>query len=238
MDPGLAAKAAAGARRIRLQSLPFSRTDVDQLVQHELFVHSATMRNGKQQPNLRSMGLGAPRTTRTQEGLATLAELVTSSMDLGRMRRIALRIKAIQMGLDGADFLEVFRWFLEMGQDEVESYQSCMRVFRGGDVRGRNVFTKDGVYVQGLIFAHIFLRKAIQSGNPQYLDHLFAGRLTLGDTVALDPFFTSGFIAPARFLPPWVENRACLAASLSYSVFANRIHLGDIGLDDFLEHDR
>jgi uncharacterized protein (TIGR02421 family) len=237
IDPKLPSKAAAGGRRIRIQDAPFSRVDVEQLVQHEVLVHSATMRNGKEQAHLKSMGLGAPRTTRTQEGLATLAELVTSTMDLARLRRIALRIRAIKMALDGADFLELFRYFLESGQDEMESYQSSMRVFRGGDVRGRVAFTKDGVYVQGLLFAHVFLRKAVQSGKHSFVTDLFAGRLTLGDVVVLEPYFESGFIQRARFLPAWVANDYCLAASLSYSIFASRISLGDFRLDDFLAHD-
>lgn len=238
IDPKLPAKAAAGARRLRLQSSSFTEQDVGQLVEHEVLVHSATMRNGKEQPHLKSLGLGSPRTTRTQEGLATLAELVTSTMDIGRMRRIALRIRAIQMGLDGADFLDAFRFFLENGQDESEAYQASMRIFRGGDPRGRNVFTKDGVYVQGLIFAHLFLLKAIQEGKPQFMDHLFCGRVTFGDIVALEPFVQSGFIASPRFVPPWVANRRALAASLSYTIFATRIDLADVELDHFLEHDR
>jgi uncharacterized protein (TIGR02421 family) len=238
IDPSLPAKAAAGARRVRLQSAPFSASDVGQLIEHEVLVHSATMRNGKEQRWLRSLGLGAPRTTRTQEGLATLAELVNNTMDIGRIRRIALRIKAIQMGLDGADFLDVFRFFLDNDQDEEESYQSSMRIFRGGDPRGRNVFTKDGVYVQGLIYAHLFLLKAIQEGKPQFMDHLFCGRLTFGDVVALEPFVESGFISAPRFVPPWIANRRALAASLSYTIFATRIDLADVELDHFLEHDR
>ena len=39
-------------------------------------------------------------------------------------------------------------------------------------------FTKDGVYVQGLLFAHVFLRKAVQSGKHSFVTDLFAGRLT------------------------------------------------------------
>ena len=46
------------------------------------------------------MSLGSPRTTKTQEGLATFAELITSSIDLARLRRIALRIPAVHMGLE------------------------------------------------------------------------------------------------------------------------------------------
>ena len=239
VDPGLASKAAAGASRVRIRgNTKFAPLDIGQLAQHEVFVHSATMRNGMEQPHLKSLSLGAPRTTRTQEGLATLAELITSTMDLTRLRRIALRIKAIEMALGGADFLEVFQYFIEAGQDEFESYQSAMRVFRGGDVRGGICFTKDGVYVQGLIFVNTFLRKAIQTGKVDYPHYLFAGRFALGDVVQLEPWFKSGWISMPRIEAPWVANRHCLAAHLCYSTFANRIRLDDIELDQFAQMER
>ncbi|HFE47307.1 MAG TPA: DUF1704 domain-containing protein, partial [Nannocystis exedens] len=74
IDAGMASKAAAGARRVRIRAATgFSQNDLDQLLEHEIFVHSATSRNGREQPLLRSLGLGSPRTTSTQEGLATFA---------------------------------------------------------------------------------------------------------------------------------------------------------------------
>lgn len=234
VDPSLASRATAGAQRIRIRDgTRFSTMDVDQLINHEGFVHMLTALNGRSQPHLPSMGLGAPRTTGTQEGLATFAELISSAIDLNRLRRIALRTRAVQMGMDGADFLQVFRYFLEAGQDERESFQSTARIFRGGDPKGRIVFTKDIVYLQGLISVHTFLRKAAQSNKFQYAEHLFAGRLTLGDVIALEPFVESGFIAPPLYEPPWLENRSSLAAYLCYSVFANKIHLGLVTLEDF-----
>src|SRR5919106_2790511 len=188
VDPALASRATAGAQRIRIrEGTPFSMMDMAQLVNHEGFVHMLTSLNGRNQPNLPSMGLGAPRTTGTQEGLATFAELISSAIDLNRLRRIALRTRAVQMGMDGADFLQVFRYFLEAGQDAQESFQSTARIFRGGDPHGGIVFTKDIVYLQGLISVHTFLRKAVQSNKFQYAEHLFAGRLTLGDVIALEP---------------------------------------------------
>ena len=107
-----------------------------QLLEHEALVHSATKRNGRAQPLLTSLGLSAPRTTATQEGLATLAELITDTMDLVRLRRIALRIKGLDAGLSGADFLQVFDIFRQGGQPDAEAFRSAARIFRGGDVRG------------------------------------------------------------------------------------------------------
>ncbi len=153
VEADLASRAAAGARRLRLRGhTAFHPADIGQLLQHEAYVHSATMLNGREQPHLKSLGLGAPRTTMTQEGLATFAELITTTIDLSRLRRIALRVEAIHRALEGADFIEVFRFYREAGQNLDDSYHSTLRVFRGGDPRGRVVFTRDVIYVQGLVF--------------------------------------------------------------------------------------
>lgn len=77
------------------------------MLQHKAFVHLATAQNGVRQPNLKCLALGAPRTTQTQEGIATLAELLTGSMDIERLRRLALRVLAVQQARDSADFLQV-----------------------------------------------------------------------------------------------------------------------------------
>jgi uncharacterized protein (TIGR02421 family) len=234
VDPKLASKAAAGPKRVRLRAATcFSALDIPQLIHHEGYVHMLTGLNGLAQDNLPSLGLGSPRTTATQEGIATFAELYTSSIDLSRLERIALRIHGIQMALDGADFIEVFKYFLAAGQTDQESFQSAARIFRGGDPKGKIAFTKDCVYLRGLIFTHTFLRKSIQENKFHYAEHLFAGRFTLSDIVQLEPFFGTGFIEPPLYEPPWLQNRKCLAAYLSYSVFANRINLANITLADF-----
>ena len=150
-DPQLSAKAIAGASRIRVRSTAmFSKLDQEQLLNHEAFVHAATMLNGKRQVKLQSLALGAPRTTRTQEGIAVLSELFTNTMDIARLRRVALRVIAVQQALDGADFIDVFKSFLAAGQSEDESVRSTQRVFRGGAVKDGIVFTKDAVYLSGL----------------------------------------------------------------------------------------
>ncbi len=236
IDADMASKAAAGARRVRIRAATgFSQNDLDQLLEHEIFVHSATSRNGREQPRLRCLGLGSPRTTSTQEGLATFAEMITNTMDLSRLRRIALRVIAVDMALDGADFIELFRFFHDGGQNLHESFHSAMRVFRGGDVRGRVVFTKDIVYLQGLLRVHAFLLKAIETRRPELLHYLFAGRLTLGDTLDLSPWFDSGELAGPIYEPPWVGNRAALAAFLMYSAWSTRFDLSSFELADFAE---
>jgi uncharacterized protein (TIGR02421 family) len=236
LDAELTSKATAGSRRVRVRDgILFTDLDLGQLLHHEAFVHAATMINGKRQPGLSSLGLGAPRTTRTQEGIATLAELATLSMDISRLRRLALRVRAVKGALDGADFLQTFRSFLDAGQTEEDSYKATERIFRGGDVRGKNVFTKDAAYLGGLLEVHTFLRVAIQENRPELIPRLFAGRLTLGDVFELSPFFESGFLVPAAYVPPWGDDLRRLAAMLAYSGFMARIRLEGLALRNFLE---
>lgn len=234
IDPHMASKAAAGATRVRLRgSTCFSKADIQQLAEHECFVHTLTAINGLEQPYLSSLGLGAPRTTRTQEGLALFAELITHCMDLNRLRRVALRVIAVDMGLKGANFLEVFEFFLNNDQTPFESYQSTYRVFRGGSVTGNIAFTKDITYLAGLSDVHTFFRRAIEDRCLDYPHYLCSGRLTPGDVIELEEYFKSGVIIPPRYEPDWIQNRPALLAFLLYSNFFSIIQLDSIALDSF-----
>ena len=230
LDPDLNAKAAAGATRIRLRAnAAFTDYDRHQLLEHEAFVHSLTALNGQEQPVLASLGLSSPRTTATQEGLATFAEQITGSIDIERMKRISLRIEAIARALDGADFIDVFRYFLDAGQNPVESFSSAQRVFRGVVPTGGAAFTKDTVYLRGLVGVHTFFRSALKHRKLRLCRLLFAGKMTLGDVQRFEPLFDAGVLAPPRWLPHWVERANGLAGMLAFSLFANRIRLDAVG---------
>jgi len=235
LDPDLIAKAAAGPTRIRLRAgTKFSTYDHHQLLEHEAFVHTLTALNGRGQPHLKSLALNSPRITATQEGLATFAELMSGAIDIGRMKRISLRIVAIDQALNGADFIEVFKFFLGAGQNEADSFTSAMRVFRGAPTAGGAAFTKDTVYLHGLLSVHTFFRWALKNGKLKLCRSLFAGKMTLHDVLALEPFFDSGFIAAPVYIPPWVQNAHGLAGSLAFSLFANRIRLDRVEAEDLV----
>ncbi|MGC3944318.1 MAG: flavohemoglobin expression-modulating QEGLA motif protein [Chryseolinea sp.] len=236
IDQAMASKALASSSRIRVRgSALFSQLDKDQLLYHEAFVHSATQLNGKKQQNLQCLGLGAPRTTRTQEGIAVMAELFTNSMDIARLRRIALRVIAIQMALEGANFIDVFEFFLKGGQTEEESVRSTQRVFRGGAVKDGIVFTKDAMYLQGLLEVHTFFRLAIKECRPELIRNAFSGRLTLADTLRLAPLFDSGWLIGPTYIPLWANDLQRLSASLAYSAFIANIRLDKIYLERAIE---
>ena len=183
------------------------------------------------------LGLGAPRTTRTQEGLATFAEIITGAIDISRLRRIALRVVMVKQALDGADFIEVFRGFLDAGQSEVESYRSAARVFRGGDVRGGVCFTKDGAYLEGVMIIHVFIRKVLQEGRGDLLPMLFAGRLTTADVITLAPFRDSGLIAPSIYVPPWARDPQRVLSTMAFSAAAQRLRLDQLDLQRFVDYE-
>lgn len=234
-DPNLIAKAAAGATRIRLRSATcFSEYDKSQLLEHEAFVHSLTALNGRAQTNLGSFATNSPRITATQEGLATFAELMSGSIDIGRMKRISLRILAIDKALAGANFIEVFEFFLESGQTETDSFASAARVFRGAPLGGGCAFTKDAVYLHGLLSVHTFFRWALKNRKLQWCRNLFAGKMALHDVIALAPWFESGYIDAPRFLPPWMQRTNGLAGVLAFSLFANKIRLDKVEAEDLV----
>jgi uncharacterized protein (TIGR02421 family) len=226
IDPHLASKAAAGATRIRLRDATcFSEYDAQQLLQHEAFVHSLTALNGRRQTTISAMSLGAPRTTVAQEGLATFAELVTGTIDISRLERIAMRIIATDMALGGADFIDVFRYFVDAGQPLNESYSSTMRIFRGAPLTGGHAFTKDAVYLRGMLEIHTFFRWAFKEQKLQLCEHFFAGRMTLSDVVRYEEFFRDGTLCAPNYLPPWMTRSTGLGGYLAFSVFANAIDL-------------
>jgi uncharacterized protein (TIGR02421 family) len=238
LNPDLASKAAAGSKQITLRATAmFSELDIEQLVQHEAFIHSATLLNGKHQPYVKSLGVGSPRTTRTQEGLATYAEIITGSIDLQRLRRVALRIVAVGQALQGADFMEVFRTFLDAGQTEVESYRSAARVFRGGDVRGKICFTKDGAYLEGVIMVHLFICKALHEGRADILRMLFCGRVNTADVITLTPFLETGLIVGPLYVAPWAQSPERVLATMAFSAATEKFRLDTFSLDRFVEYE-
>src|SRR5690606_2022725 len=151
------------------------------------------------------------------------------------IKRLGLRVEAVAMALDGADFIEVFRYFLEAGQPPQEGAASAHRVFRGVPVTGGAAFTKDTVYLRGLVGVHTFYRWALRSRQLQLGRWLFAGKMTLGDVQRFAPLFESGVLLPPRWIPSWVERANGLAGMLAFSLFANRIQLQAIDDAGFLD---
>lgn len=225
----LSANAVAEQGTIKIRrSARFTDRDARQLLYHEAYVHAATTWNGQQQSALPILAAGHAGTTRTQEGLAVLSEFLSGAMDPDRLRRLADRVLAIQMAIDGADFLDVYRFYLGRIGEREQAFENTRRVFRGGVLAGGAPFTKDVVYLDGLLRVHNFLRAAVLAERSDCLHLLFCGKLDLGDIPALGHLAELGLCRPPRFLPPWAADLRFLVSYLAYSAFFFQVDLAKV----------
>jgi len=150
-------------------------------------------------------------------------------MDLERLRRLADRTIAIKMAVDGADFLQVYAFFLERTGAGIQAFENTRRVFRGGVVSGGAPFTKDIVYLDGLIRVHNFLRTLVSQGRPDCLPLMFCGKLDLEDIPVLAELSQEGICRRPQYLPRWASDMRFLLSYLAYSAFLNTINLQAVG---------
>lgn len=222
----LTAKAMAGSKRIRLRAgAQFSNRDIDQLLQHEALVHVATSLNGRSQKNFPILGRAHAGTTEVQEGLAVFAEMVSGAMDPVRFRRLADRVIAIEMSLEGADFKEIFDFYIERTRSPEEAYENSRRIFRGGVLTGGAPFTKDMVYLNGLLRVHNFMRTVVSLGRADLIRLVFAGKLDLEDIPAIAYLAQNGQITMPKYMPDWAKDLRFLVSYLAYSSFLNQVKL-------------
>jgi uncharacterized protein (TIGR02421 family) len=194
-------------------------------VQHEAFVHAGTSLNGAAQTAFPILAAGHAGTTRTQEGLAVFAELISGAMDPSRLLRLADRVLAIQMSMDGADFLQIYNFFRDKTHDPHQAFENARRVFRGGVLTGGAPFTKDSVYLEGVVRVHNFLRIAVQETRVDCIRLLFAGKMDIEDMPAITALAAQGLCVFPRFLPPWARDLRFLLSYIAYSSFLNRMNL-------------
>lgn len=239
----LSANATAGADRIRIRAgALFTDRDVEQLVHHEAGIHVTTSLNGQAQSELPILAASHPATTRAQEGLAVFSEFITGCMDVDRLSRLADRVLAIQMAIDGADFIEVYHHLLDRirqttsrqadqatsRQQKEAAFEQTRRVFRGGVLSGGAPFTKDVVYLDGLLRVHDFLRTLVAAGRADVLQLLFCGKMSLADIPVLCELAGMGLLKAPKFLPPWAADRRFLVSYLAYSGFLGRVRMGPV----------
>ena len=133
-----------------------------------------------------------------------------------------------RQAVDGADFIEVYRYYLTRTNSEDQAFESTRRVFRGGVITGGAPFTKDIVYLDGLIRVHNFLRIMVAEGRADLMDLLFVGKLDIEDIPVLSMFEREGLIKKPEFLPPWMKDTRFLVTYLAYSSFLNSVKLTKI----------
>jgi uncharacterized protein (TIGR02421 family) len=207
ISDGIVSDAAVGGDTVKLNSnAMFSDSDINVYEVHEGWVHVGTTLNGRAQPHATWLSVGSPRVTATQEGLAVLLEMLTLSSNPGRARRISDRVAAVDMAENGADFVEIYRYFRDQRLGAKDSYRVTQRVFRGGTVAGGSFFTKDISYVRGYVENINFIRSAISAGIPELIPMLFLGKLAIEDIPVLYEALQEGIISEPKYLPPMFES--------------------------------
>jgi uncharacterized protein (TIGR02421 family) len=220
------ANASATAEEIKIRrGARFSARDLSQIEFHEGQVHVATALNGRAQPVTAFLGAPTPRTTSTQEGLAVLTEFLTRSTSLTRIRRLSDRTLAIEMAEQGADFLDLYRFFLGRGHDEAAAFDGARRVCRGGMVTGGAPFTKDVCYLDGLLRVTNFLRIALVKGQSHFARLLFAGKLAVEDVPLFDRLLREGLVVEPIYVPAWARDLSYLTAFMGYAAFLGECDL-------------
>ena len=229
LSDGIISDASAGSDYIKIKSdLRFSKKDLDIFEVHEGWVHLGTTLNGQNQPYAKWLAKGPPCSTATQEGLAVTMELFNFAMFPRRAKRLNDRLVACQMAEDGADLLEVIRFFKDKGQEDYQAVKNAGRIFRGAPLTGGSPFTKDISYLKGFVMIYNFMRMSIKEGRADLIPFLFAGKVTLDELPVLKDYHDEGVITLPKYLPPQIKDMNGLAIWMAFSNFLNRMKLEDM----------
>ncbi|MEK7357234.1 MAG: flavohemoglobin expression-modulating QEGLA motif protein [Bdellovibrionota bacterium] len=229
LSDGIVADAAAGSDKIKIkEGAKFSKKDIDIFEVHEGHVHVATTLNGKAQRVATFLSKGPPRVAATQEGLAILMEILTFSTYPLRARTINDRILGVDKAEEGANFLEVYEFYLTENYAPTDAYRNTVRVFRGGVVEGGAPFTKDISYCAGFIENYNFIRTAIRKGRPEIVPFLFCGKMHVNDVPMLYQKSLEGIIDAPALLPSYFEDLNGLAVWMSFSNFLNVVNMAKV----------
>ena len=233
LSDGIVADSAAGSDYIKVrQTARFTPRELRLLEVHEGWVHLGTTLNGQAQPVCTFLSKGPPSSTITQEGLAVITEVFAFASHPARVRRLTNRIEGVAMAEAGANFLEVYRYFLEEGYDSHESYHHTTRIFRGSLPQGCGPFTKDLCYSKGFVLIYNYIRLAVRRGMVRRVPLLFCGKTTLADIKTISQLVEEGLVIPPRFVPPQFADLHALTAWMCFSHFLSRLSLKRIE-DDY-----
>ncbi len=213
----IVAKVAAGMSRVRVRSDGrFSEGELAALWNHEVESHCLTAQNGSLQPHCSFLTAGGPRTTQTQEGIAVFHEIYSHTMSQSRFLTICDRVEAIHMAEQGADFMEVYRWFSERCESELDAFYAAQRIYRGAPLGGRYPFTKDIVYLAGLLEVYHFLQAATKVQDRILIECLLSGRIAMEDVGVIEWLRLNGILEPPHFVPVWLKNWEALVSFFSF----------------------
>lgn len=164
-----------------------SEQELNLLIHHEIGVHMVTTMNATLQP-LNVFRLGLPVNTKTQEGLAVLAEYLSGTMDMDRLKELGLRVICIDKMVRGADFKKTFEYVVDdLGTSPEKAFYIVARAYRGGG------FTKDQLYLKG--FKEMYNYRA----NGGSLQNLLIGKTSIEYKPIVDEMVNRRLIFPPKY---------------------------------------
>ena len=224
----MVADAAAGAESITLSSkAKFSDRELRYLEVHEGWVHVGTTLNGSLQPYCTFLSKGAPSCSVIQEGLAVLTEIVSFASSPLRLRKLTNRVIGIDKVSQGANFIEVYKYYLSCGISEDDSYNRTTRVFRGSTPTG-GAFTKDLSYAKGLVLIYTFIEFVITNKRIDVVPLLFSGKIMLDDIPLLLELKAENILKDPIYLPPQFRDLSALSVWMSLSLYINKFDMSMI----------
>lgn len=172
----------------------FSRNELMYLAEHEIGVHMLTTMNAANN-KLKVFRVGLPVNTRTGEGMAVLAEYLSGNLTMNRLRILALRVMAVDIMCNGADFKSCFSTLVnQYNTDKDAAFKIVTRVYRGGG------FTKDYLYLNG--FSELF--RFWKEGND--ITPLLVGKTSIGFYNTIVEMIDRGIVEKPRFITESFEN--------------------------------
>jgi uncharacterized protein (TIGR02421 family) len=169
-------------------------TRVEALLQHEVGTHIVTFLNGRAQP-FQQLHCGLAGYDELQEGLAVLSEYLVGGLSRPRMRLLAGRVVAVKNLVDGAAFIETYRMLnREFGFEQRTAFTITVRVYRAGG------FTKDAIYLRGLVALFEYLRGGAT------LENLFVGKIAVKHVPIIQELTWRHVLRPAPIRPRYLDH--------------------------------
>ncbi len=148
----LLSDSSAGRKTLKLNTQKsYTSQQLDIFLVHEGWVHLGTSLNGAAQEDHLWLSTWAPRTTFMQEGLAVLTELITGCMTLERWNKVILRHLATSMAERGSNIRDVYSYLRHHQMGDQDAFKLALRVFRGVPLEGGMAFTKELLYLHGMV---------------------------------------------------------------------------------------
>jgi uncharacterized protein (TIGR02421 family) len=148
----LLSDSSAGRKTLKLNpNKSYSTQQLDIFLVHEGWVHLGTSLNGAIQTQHPWLASWAPRTTYLQEGLAVLTELITETMTMQRWDKVLLRHMATSMAEKGSGASDIYAFLRHQNLEDLDAFKLTLRIFRGVPLEGGMAFTKELLYLHGMV---------------------------------------------------------------------------------------